>query len=167
MKKVAAIVVTYNRKKLLLENIKALLAQTYRDLDILIIDNCSTDGTKDAIQEYIKNKSIIYVNTGSNLGGAGGFQYGIKYASKNNYDNVWVMDDDGMPTPTALEELMKADKYLKGNYGYLSSKTLWKDGKICTMNVQRKNLINFHLCTNQHKHLFRIIPTTNFNKKIK
>lgn len=141
MKKVAAIVVTYNRKKLLLENIKALLAQTYRNLDILIIDNCSTDGTKDAIQEYIKNKSIIYVNTGSNLGGAGGFQYGIKYASKNNYDNVWVMDDDCIPTPTALEELMKADKYLKGNYGYLSSKTLWKDGKICTMNVQRKNLI--------------------------
>ena len=75
MKKVAAIVVTYNRKKLLLENIKALLAQTYRNLDILIIDNCSTDGTKDAIQEYIKNKSIIYVNTGSNLGGDGGFQY--------------------------------------------------------------------------------------------
>ena len=37
MKKVAAIVVTYNRKKLLLENIKALLAQTYRNLDILLL----------------------------------------------------------------------------------------------------------------------------------
>ena len=60
MKKVAAIVVTYNRKKLLLENIKALLAQTYRNLDILIIDNCSTDGTKDAIQEYIDYYFYFY-----------------------------------------------------------------------------------------------------------
>ncbi len=147
MKKVAVIVVTYNRKELLIENINALLKQTYKNLDILVIDNHSTDGTKMAIQSYIDKNKIIYVDTGANLGGAGGFQYGIKYAAKRNYYSVWVMDDDCIPTATALEELMKIDKKLDGNYGFLSSKTLWKDKTICTMNVQRrtltKNIMNF------------------------
>ncbi|PEG91760.1 glycosyl transferase, partial [Lactobacillus sp. UMNPBX11] len=42
-KKVTAVVVTYNRKTLLKECIESLLAQTYRNLDILVIDNASTD----------------------------------------------------------------------------------------------------------------------------
>ncbi|MBO4789163.1 MAG: glycosyltransferase, partial [Lachnospiraceae bacterium] len=49
-KRVAAIVVTYNRKVLLQENIESLLAQTYRDyMDIIVVDNASTDGTKEYI----------------------------------------------------------------------------------------------------------------------
>lgn len=140
MKKVVAIVVTYNRKKLLLENIQALLKQKYSNLDILIIDNHSTDGTRKALKQYIQDKAIIYVDTGSNLGGAGGFQFGINYAANLDYDNVWIMDDDCIPRSEALLELMKADKKLNGNYGFLSSKVLWKDGNICTMNVQRRTL---------------------------
>lgn len=141
MKKTAAVVVTFNRKQLLKENIDNLLAQTKKEfLDIVIIDNASTDGTKEFIDEYIHSGKIIYINTGANLGGAGGFQYGIRYAAENNYDFVWVMDDDCMPTSTALEELIKFDKKLNGNYGFLSSKILWKDNSICKMNVQRKTL---------------------------
>ena len=46
MKRTAAIVVTYNRKELLKENIEKLLAQSFKSrLDIIIIDNASTDGT--------------------------------------------------------------------------------------------------------------------------
>ena len=60
--KVAVVVVTYNRKKLLQKNIKALLAQTYKNiLDILVMDNASTDSTKESIQQYINNKDIIAV----------------------------------------------------------------------------------------------------------
>jgi len=141
MKKVAAVVVTYNRKALLLENIESLLNQTVSDLlDIVIIDNASTDGTKEALEEYINNSKIIYRNTGANLGGAGGFQYGIRYAVENHYEFVWVMDDDCIPTSTALEVFMNINKKLNSDYGYLSSKVLWKDNNICTMNVQRETM---------------------------
>lgn len=144
MAKVAAVVVTYNRKELLEENVNCLLNQKAdADLDILIIDNASTDGTKEAIQPYIDTQKIIYVNTGANLGGAGGFQYGIKFAAERGYDFVWVMDDDCMPTDTALAEFLKYDKKLNGNYGFLSSKILWKDHSICKMNVQRKTLTKY------------------------
>uniref|UniRef100_UPI0006234592 glycosyltransferase n=1 Tax=Lactobacillus sp. N54.MGS-719 TaxID=1637512 RepID=UPI0006234592 len=81
--KVVAVVVTYNRKKLLQKNIKALLAQTYKkSLDILVIDNASTDHTKESIQQYIDNGDIIYINTGKNLGGAGGFNFGMRRAAE-------------------------------------------------------------------------------------
>lgn len=139
MKKTAAIVVTYNRKELLKKNIEKLLSQSFRShLDIIIIDNASTDGTRDYISSFVDNKEIIYINTGENLGGAGGFHFGIKYAVENGYDYVWVMDDDCMPRETALEEFYRWDKKLKGNYGFLSSKVLWKDGSICAMNVQKE-----------------------------
>lgn len=138
--KIAAVVVTYNRKVLLRENIESLLSQKPDVPNILIIDNHSTDGTKEFIQEYIDNESIEYCDTGDNLGGAGGFSYGIKKATEEGYDYIWVMDDDCMPAQSTLDELMKADRALNGNYGFLSSKVLWKDGSLCTMNRQRDTL---------------------------
>lgn len=134
MNVVAAIVVTYNRKALLAKCIEKLQAQT-KTLDILIIDNASTDGTESLFDKEIEN--IYYYNTGSNLGGAGGFSYGIKKAVEQGYDYLWILDDDTLPTPTALEELLRKDEELNGEYGFLSSKVLWKDESICTMNIQK------------------------------
>lgn len=131
---VAAIVVTYNRKAFLARCIEKLQAQT-KTLDILIIDNASTDGTASLFENKIEN--IYYYNTGSNLGGAGGFSYGIKKAVEQGYDYLWILDDDTLPTPTALEELLRKDEELNGEYGFLSSKVLWKDESICTMNIQK------------------------------
>ncbi len=140
-KPIAAVVVTYNRKELLMKNIGCLMRQTFGQyLDIIIIDNASTDGTAEALKKYAENGSIIYINTGANLGGAGGFQFGIRYAVENGYDLIWIMDDDSMPRPNALEELVGWHIKLKGRYGFLSSKVLWKDGSICKMNQQKINL---------------------------
>lgn len=47
MNKIIALVVTYNRKNLLKENLEALLKQDYSEFDILVVDNASTDGTKE------------------------------------------------------------------------------------------------------------------------
>lgn len=137
--KIAAVVVTYNRKELLLECIEKLLAQTYDAFDILLIDNHSTDGTREAIEKYLADPRIIYKNTGSNLGGAGGFQFGIKEAAKYDYEYVWLMDDDSMPATDALENLVKAYEELDSP-GFLSSKVLWTDGQLCKINIQRSSL---------------------------
>lgn len=134
-KKIAAIIVTYNRKTLLRESITALLSQTYDCFDIFIIDNASTDGTKEYIQEFVENERVQYYNTGNNLGGAGGFQYGIKEAVKKKYSHIWIMDDDTIPSSTALEELINADILLKNDYGFLCSDVRWSDGTPCVMNV--------------------------------
>ena len=140
-KKVIAIVVTYNRKELLKECIEALLDQDYKNCDVLVIDNASTDGTQEFIKRYIDDKKIFYRNTGENLGGAGGFNYGLKEAYKIGCDFMWLMDDDCIVKKDSLTKFIEVDKELNGNYGFLSSKVLWKDDSICKMNIQKKNII--------------------------
>ncbi len=141
MKKIVAIVVTYNRKALLKECIEALLAQRKEKCDVLIIDNNSTDGTKEFIKDFIDNKRVFYFNTGKNIGGAGGFNYGMKKAYELKYDFMWLMDDDCIVEANSLAKLLKADDELEGRYGFLSSRVLWKDGTVCRMNVQKKTFL--------------------------
>ncbi len=138
-KKVVAIIVTYNRKELLKESIEALMEQNYKNCKILVIDNNSTDGTKDYIQKLIDEKKIIYKNTNKNIGGAGGFNYGIKEAYKIGCDFMWLMDDDCIVHKDTLTKLIDADSKLNGEYGFLSSKVLWKNNQICKMNIPKKN----------------------------
>lgn len=135
MDRIVALVLTYNRIEVLRESVNALLAQTFY-CDILIIDNASTDGTKEMVMAYVNSGfPVDYVNTGKNLGGAGGFAYGIKECVKRGYDYIWLMDDDTVPYPTALEKLAAAKDDLKGEFGFLSSLVEWTDGSMCEMNM--------------------------------
>ena len=130
---VAAVVVTYNRLELLQQCVEALRAQT-TVCNILVVDNASTDGTS---QWLASQPDLNYHNTGSNLGGAGGFNYGMRWAVEAGYDYVWLMDDDTLPQSDALEKLLEADRVLNCNYGWLSSVALWTDGSECKMNRQK------------------------------
>lgn len=141
MKKIADIVVTYNRKKLLEENINALLSQTYIGHDIFIIDNASTDGTIDMIKK-IKDSRIKYYNTGENLGGAGGFTYGLKIVIELGYDYAWIMDDDSIPNKDALKSLINKSELLKNKFSFLSSLVYWTDKKVFPMNVPKLHISN-------------------------
>lgn len=135
MDKIVALVLTYNRIQLLQECIEVLKKQT-ASCDILIVDNASTDGTPNMMLSYVKNSNNIdYVNTGKNLGGAGGFSFGIRECVKRGYDYIWLMDDDTIPYPTALERLICAKNDLQSDFGFLSSLVEWTDGSMCEMNM--------------------------------
>lgn len=110
--RVATVTVTYNRKELLIKNIKAIMEQTYEIDSIIIVDNNSTDGTKEKVEEeFNKNEKINYIFLNENIGGAGGFYTGCKYAFENGYDWVILMDDDGRPQNIyTIEKLMEEVK---------------------------------------------------------
>lgn len=156
MNKVVAVIVTYNRKELLKNCIEALMDSSY-PCDILVVDNNSTDGTRDYIRDFLDKELIIYHNTGANLGGAGGFHVGMELAVQKNYSYIWLMDDDTIVSMDALEKLMEADQKLKGNYGFLSSIAYWKDGSICNMNVQR---VGLHRKIEEYKEITPVIMAT-------
>ena len=135
---VAAVVVTRNRRELLLQCLHALLRQSI-PADIWVIDNASTDGTAEAVAA-LANSRVIYRGTGENLGGAGGFSFGIRAAAAQPYELLWLMDDDTIPEPTALERLLHAHERLRGSYGWLSSRALAPDGTDQPMNRQRATM---------------------------
>ena len=144
--RVAAVVVTYNRRELLEKCLSCLCAQRFDDarvrLDILVVDNASTDGTIEVVAPLTINERVRYFNTGANLGGAGGFAFGMEQAVLLGYDYVWVMDDDCLTEPGTLTALLDAADSLEGEWGFLSSVARWTDGRICLMNVQRHPLFD-------------------------
>lgn len=137
---VVAVVVTYNRKEILRKSLACILGQKNCPCDIMVIDNNSTDGTMEMIKRDFDNPHILYYNTGANLGGAGGFQQGLKEAVLAGYKYIWVMDDDTWPEEDALFELINAHRKLNGQWGFLSSVAYWTDGSLCKMNIQKKGI---------------------------
>ena len=108
MNKIAAIIVTYNRKELLVENINNCLGQTHNLDKIYIIDNASNDNTEEHLFKngIIQNSLVEYHKLSKNIGGAGGFNYGLTLAHQKGYDFYWMMDDDGRPDKDCLENLV-------------------------------------------------------------
>ncbi len=107
--KTAAVVVTYNRKDLLVKNLEAVFGQTVLPDAVYVIDNHSSDGTGEHLRSlgYLDNSRIRYVYKDENTGGAGGFEYGTRIAYEAGYDWIWLMDDDGRPADRyALERLL-------------------------------------------------------------
>lgn len=149
-KSVVAVVVTWNRRELLKQNLNCLLEQKDAHCDILLVDNASTDGTAEMVKNDFCDSRIHYVNTGANLGGSGGFEFGIDKAVGMGYDYVWIMDDDSMPQPNALKELLIADEALEGSWGFLSSAVYWTDGSVCKANRVKKDLFR-HVKEEEYK----------------
>jgi len=97
--KIAAVVVTYNRLNLLKECINAIRNQTHKVDEIIVVNNSSTDGTL----EWLNQQNALTVITQENSGSAGGQYTGIKTAYEKGYDWIWCMDDDCLPDKSCLE----------------------------------------------------------------
>ena len=133
---VVAVVVAYNRRVLLLEALAALKAQTAALTAVIVVDNFSDDDSAETAQAFWPEVELVRLTR--NTGGAGGFATGMAMAiARHEPDWVWVMDDDTIPTPTALEELLVAvdrpDVVLAG------SRVVWTDGSDHPMNTPRRN----------------------------
>lgn len=123
------VVVTFNRKQLLLQCLQALSLQTQQPSKILIVDNASTDGTIETLQQngWLEQSKIQLIALKENTGGAGGFAAGMQYAFEQGADYVWMMDDDAMPHPTALEEIMlhATPEHIYGSLAVNGENTAW------------------------------------------
>lgn len=112
MKEISTVIVTFNRKELLIKCLEAVLRQSYLPKTIYIIDNASTDGTEELLKEkglhhgLINSVAIHYERLPQNSGGAGGFHAGMKLAHEDGCDAVWMMDDDGLPDKDCLKNLL-------------------------------------------------------------
>ena len=101
-----AVIVTYNRKNLLEQCLRALLAQTLTLAEIIIIDNAGTDGSYEHLDKCgLIRAPVRYLRQSINSGGAGGFHLGVKAALEGGCDYFWLMDDDGLPADDCLETL--------------------------------------------------------------
>lgn len=134
--KVAAVVVAWNRQELLRQTLDGLAAQTRPLDDVIVVDNASTDATPALLREHTAVTDVVTMS--ENMGGAGGFAAGIARAVARGADLVWIMDDDTIPTPTALAELLRVRHAYPGTPAVLACRADWTDGREHPMNVPRE-----------------------------
>lgn len=107
--KILVTVVTRNRVKQLATALDLITRQTLAPDEVLVVDNASEPATRELVQQWqARHPKIVYQNTGSNSGSAGGQKWAMAYAVKQGFDLVYTMDDDCEPQPEALEKIVQA-----------------------------------------------------------
>jgi glycosyltransferase involved in cell wall biosynthesis len=100
--KVSFIVPTYNRAHVIGRSIKSALDQTYRDFELLVVDDGSTDETFSALAPFLKLPNVRYLRHEKNKGSQAARNTGIKNA-RGHYIAFLDSDDTWIPKKTELQ----------------------------------------------------------------
>lgn len=126
---VTAVVVTYDRGPELRQVIGALRNQS-RPLDrVIVVDNYGPVPACEVLAEEAQD--ILILRTEANEGGAGGFAYGVEAALVRGTDWIWLLDDDAVPRPAALAELLDASEASSHDTAVLSP-AVYENGVLAT-----------------------------------
>ena len=90
---VSVVIPTYNCGKYICDAVKSVLSQTYKNIEIIIVDDGSTDNTKEALRSYVYNKQIRYIYQ-KNKGPAASRNLGVEKAEGDfiaflDADDLW------------------------------------------------------------------------------
>lgn len=104
--RIAVVVLTWNGRADTLECLDSLATSTWKNLDVIVVDNGSHDGTEEALRQ--RGHDVAYIQNGANLGFAGGNNVGIAAAMERGADAVLVLNNDTVVSQDAVEMLAKA-----------------------------------------------------------
>lgn len=102
--RVSVIVLNWNGWRDTLECLYSLGRLDYPNHEVMVVDNCSTDDSVARIREAYPD--VMLLQSGANLGFAGGNNVGIRYALKRDADYVWLLNNDTVVEPNALRALV-------------------------------------------------------------
>jgi GT2 family glycosyltransferase len=110
---VASVTVAYNATQTLPRQIEALLRQTRKLQEIIVVDNASTDATGPMLAEQYPQVTVLKM--AENIGAAGAWAGGLDYAALGKrHDWIWTFDDDSVPAADSLATLFGAIGSLNG-----------------------------------------------------
>ncbi len=113
---VATVTVAYNGANKLPRQMEALLRQSRRVEEIIVVDNASSDGTSALVAKQYPQVTLLRMS--ENLGIGAGLAAGLSYAAlERRHDWVWTFDQDSVPNNDALESLLKGTESLGNNDG--------------------------------------------------
>lgn len=123
--KVSIIIPTYNRAKMLEKSVNSVLAQTYPWFEVLIIDDGSTDNTRQLVASF-QDKRIRYYQMEKNQGASAARNYGLQNA---NYDYIAFEDSDDLWYADKLEKQMKILQNADEDIGIVYHKIVYDFGE--------------------------------------
>ena len=130
MDKIYAVVLSYKRKDLLKRCLEGISAQSRPCDGIIVVDNASGDGPLEMLLQLPLPALSVY-ELSRNTGASGGFSAGFRIAYQQGADLIWMMDDDVIPEPDALQRLLDAGETLDAQgqpHSFLLSTAYTEDG---------------------------------------
>jgi glycosyltransferase involved in cell wall biosynthesis len=137
---VSVVIATYNGARFIRQQLESIIAQTYNNLEIIVVDDASTDATVTIVDDYTRQDDRIKLVTArENLGFLKNFERGV-LASRGEY--VALSDQDDIWLPEKIEIMMRE----RGDHGlvYCNSELIDENGNSLGIKLtDLKNLIDF------------------------
>ena len=149
----------YNSKSYILKSINSVISQSYKNWELIIINDCSNDGTENILKKYLFNKKIKIINNKKNLGPGFSRNIGLKYSSGNF---ISFIDSDDIWKKNKLK--YQIEFMLSGNLYFTFTDVIYfQKNKYYINNYNVNRLINYKKLLKQN-----IIVTSSvmINKKI-
>lgn len=103
---VSVIIPNYNHARYLPERMESVLGQTYQNFEVIILDDCSTDDSRDVIEQYCSNPHVSQIVYNEKNSGRV-FKQWKKGLSLAKGDLLWIAESDDKCEPTFLERLVQ------------------------------------------------------------
>ena len=148
---ISVILATYNNEQTISRSIKSVLNQTYSNFELIIVNDCSTDKTKEIIKSFDDNR-IIYVENEINIGRSRSRNSAIKIA-KGNF--IAIIDGDDISVPSRFDVQVN---YLINNptIDLVASNVIYFHGNkvlgTSILKLHKSNLFNFYLRSSEMPH---------------
>lgn len=158
---VSVVTVTFNRLEKLKHTLACFDNQTTEFDNLIVVDNCSTDGTIEFLERWRLQKSGFtkhVISLDRNTGGSGGFYEGEKYALTLNPDWIYIADDDAYPEPDMIELFYNFEgRFRNEKLAAICSVVLYPDG---TINISHRG--NF--CIKDGKYTLEDVAEPEYTK---
>lgn len=116
MKELVSIITpSYNTAKFISKTIESVQAQTYKNWEMIIVDDCSTDNTDEVVCKYLSDNRIKYIKNEKNSGAAVSRNKALREAK-----GKWIafLDSDDLWSPEKLEKQIKFMKENEYHFSY-------------------------------------------------
>ena len=127
---ISVIIPMYNAEKYISECLNSLLEQTFKNFEVIVVDDCSTDNSVEIVKNYAEkfNGRLKIMNLPTNSGTGGYLPRNRGFAlSRGEY--VFFVDSDDFITKTALQELYSAAKNSDADVVYIAARYQYKTDK--------------------------------------
>ena len=94
--KVSVIIPLYNREKYIVDTIKSVLNQTYKNIELIVVDDASTDNSRKMLSPFLNKIKLLEYPDRVNKGQSAAINLGIRYSSG---EYLAILDSDDLFTP--------------------------------------------------------------------
>ena len=106
MKKLLVVMPLYNDELYVERAINSILNQTFKNFELCIVNDCSTDNSLNKIEKYLSNSRVRLINNDKNMGAYYSRNTGLKLLEKENFDIYTIHDADDFSDSTRFEKMI-------------------------------------------------------------